>query len=150
MWNSKPLHPCEGDVYHDTELGTLLFFEGSTWLTIINTEEGYKYINREKQIDELLENDKFDPEYFGFSGTGNSRLYKFEYGSITYDIVQDSTHDNFYKVSEHDTCGRFDEPVVYYRGKIPTNKFALQLFMNMNFGFLPIVHREMKISDLLD
>lgn len=143
--DSKPEFAEVGDTYYDTISGSILVYDGTGWVMIQSAKDKYKKINREEAIDELLENDEFEPEYFGFSGTNNSRKHIFKYENVTYEIMRDTVHSNFFTISESAYDG-----LVYYRGKIPTNKFALQLFMNMNFVFLPIVHREIKISDLLD
>jgi hypothetical protein len=143
----KPDYPEVGDVWYDSFLDELSVFNGQEWL-IIDSAQMSKQDRREDTIDDLLDNDEFDPYYFGFESNENpTNRYYFNYDQDTYEIIRDRVHSNFYIVRLFNQ--KFDN-LVYYRGKIPTNKFALELFKNMNFGFLPIVHREIKISDILD
>lgn len=145
--SKKPIFANVGDAFYDKKNNYILIYDGNQWTPMETIEEKNKQTNREEKIDDLLDNDKFEPENFGFSGTGDSKKHIFKHVNDTYEIIQDAIYPNFYMIR---LVNFNSQPFIYYRGKIPTNKFALEIFKNMNFGFLPIVHREMNISDLLD
>ncbi len=141
----KSNNPVKGDVYYDVTEGAIHIFDGSCWLITSSLLDSKKIEIRESIIDSLLADEKFEPEHFGFKrSTLNSFTYTFKYGNNTCEVIEDIESHNFTITMD---ISKLLTPTVYYHGNIPTNNFALELFKNMNFSFLPIVQREIKMTD---
>lgn len=121
--DSMPEFAEVGDVHYNSSNGMILIFDGRQWIPVQSNADKRKAIDREESIDELLDNTEFDPEYFGFEDKCDSYdfRYTFEYDSNTYEIIKDKIHSNFFLVR---SISESFNTLVYYRGKIPTNRFA--------------------------
>ncbi len=151
VYGSIPQNPEEGDVYIDDISGTFNLYVNAQWIQIETIHED-KAAKREKTIDELLLNVDFDPEYFGFKPIPgiikSSKIdrWEYKYSEMTF-VIEQSGVTFYYIYRKSSTRGRDLE---YYRGNLRTNKFALELFKNMDFNFLPIIKRENNLKELLD